>query len=134
MKRETVSLQTHSRTDFVRISEIVQNVVGKMGVQQGICTLYVPHTTAGVFINEGFDPDVVRDMENTLDKLVPWRDNYMHAEGNAAAHIKAVMVGNTQQVLIENGKLLLGRWEEIFFAEFDGSRTRQIHVSVIASA
>jgi secondary thiamine-phosphate synthase enzyme len=134
MKRETISLQTHSRTDFVRLTEMVQKVIGKMGVQNGICTLYVPHTTAGVFINEGYDPDVMRDLENELDKTIPWNDNYMHSEGNAAAHIKAVLVGNTQQIIVENGRLLLGRWEEIFFAEFDGSRTRQVHVAVIESS
>ena len=133
MKLETISLQTHARTDFIRISDIVQKVITKMGVKSGVCTLYVPHTTAGVFINEGYDPDVMRDLEHSLDRQVPWRDNYLHSEGNAAAHIKAILTGNSKQVLVENGKLLLGRWEEIFFAEFDGSRTRQIIVSVIES-
>ncbi|MDX9752763.1 MAG: secondary thiamine-phosphate synthase enzyme YjbQ [bacterium] len=131
MKRETISLQTHARTDFVRITDMVQKAVTKMGVNDGLCTLYVPHTTAGVFINEGYDPDVMRDLEHSLDRQVPWRDDYLHSEGNAAAHIKAILVGNTQQVLVEEGRLLLGRWEEIFFAEFDGSRTRQLIVSVI---
>jgi secondary thiamine-phosphate synthase enzyme len=134
MKKDTISLQTNSRTDFIRISDMVQKVITKLGVQNGVCTLYVPHTTAGVFINEGYDPDVMRDMETSLDKVIPWRDHYLHSEGNAAAHIKAVLVGNSQQLLVEGGQLLLGRWEEIFFAEFDGSRTRQIIVSVIESS
>lgn len=133
MRKETLTLQTSSRTDFVAVSRPVQRVISNLGIQEGICTLYVPHTTAAIFINEGYDPDVMRDTEMELDKVIPWRDGYAHAEGNAAAHIKAILIGNSRQVLIEQGKLLLGRWEEIFFAEFDGPRNRQLIVACMES-
>lgn len=130
IQRKTLTIQTQSRTQFVPISQQVQQCVQSMKVLEGVCTLYVPHTTAGIFINEGYDPDVMRDVEMMLDKIVPWNAGYRHAEGNAAAHIKAIMTGNNQQALVENGKLLLGRWEEIFFAEFDGPRTRTLWISI----
>jgi secondary thiamine-phosphate synthase enzyme len=131
MKKETLTLRTQARSDFLPVSQIVQSALDNMGARDGVCTLYVPHTTAGVFINEGYDPDVMRDVEAALEKTVPWRGGYAHGEGNAAAHIKAILVGNSQQVLVENGQLLLGRWEEIFFAEFDGPRSRNLIVSFI---
>lgn len=130
MKKETLTLRTQTRTDFLPITQIVQSVLDRMGVKDGVCTLYVPHTTAGVFINEGYDPDVMRDVEAALEKAVPWRAGYAHGEGNAAAHIKAILVGNSQQVLVENGQLVIGRWEEIFFAEFDGPRSRNLIAAV----
>lgn len=130
MKKDTISIRTNSRTDFVAVTQHVQSSITKMGVRDGVCTLYVPHTTAAVFINEGYDPDVMRDVENALDKIVPWSDHYAHMEGNAAAHIKSSLMGNSRQVLVENGRLLVGRWEEVFFAEFDGPRTRQLVIAV----
>ncbi|MBZ0255745.1 secondary thiamine-phosphate synthase enzyme YjbQ [bacterium] len=131
MKRKTISVQTRSRSEFAAVSQAVQKALSELGANDGVCTLYVPHTTAGVFINEGYDPDVMRDVEASLDRQIPWRAGYAHAEGNAAAHIKAILTGNSQQVLVEGGRLLLGQWEEIFFAEFDGPRTRKLIVSVI---
>ncbi|RJP23578.1 MAG: YjbQ family protein [Candidatus Omnitrophota bacterium] len=131
MKKETISISTHSRTDFISVSRGVQTIIEKWGVKEGLCTLYVPHTTAAVFINEGYDPDVMRDLETSLEHQVPWTVGYAHSEGNAAAHIKAVLIGNSRQILVENGRLLLGRWEEIFFAEFDGPRNRKLIVSFI---
>lgn len=130
MKKETVSLRTASRTHFVPITQIVQSALSAMGARDGVCTLYVPHTTAGVFINEGYDPDVMCDVETALEKAIPWRAGYAHGEGNAAAHIKAILVGNSQQVLLENGQLVIGQWEEIFFAEFDGPRSRKLIVAL----
>ncbi len=130
MKKDTISIRTNSRSDFVAVTQHVQSAITKMGVRNGVCTLYVPHTTAAVFINEGYDPDVMRDVEYALDKIVPWSDRYAHMEGNAAAHIKSSLMGNSRQVLVENGRLLVGRWEEIFFAEFDGPRTRQLIIAV----
>lgn len=131
MKRKTLSVQTHSRTQFAAVSQTVQKALSELGASDGVCTLYVPHTTAGLFINEGHDPDVMRDVEASLERQIPWRAGYAHAEGNAAAHIKAILTGNSQQVLVEGGRLLLGQWEEIFFAEFDGPRTRKLIVSFI---
>ncbi|MGI6454554.1 MAG: secondary thiamine-phosphate synthase enzyme YjbQ [bacterium] len=129
MKKETLMIRTSARTDFVKVSHQVQSALNALGVINGVCTLYVPHTTAGVFINEGYDPDVMRDVEYSLEQQIPWDNRYAHSEGNAAAHIKAILTGNSQQVLVENGKLLLGQWEEIFFAEFDGPQTRKLIVT-----
>lgn len=129
MQRQVLKINTNSRTHFVAISSEVQKTVQEMNIQDAVVTMYVPHTTAGIFINEGYDPDVMSDVEMMLDKVIPWNAGYRHMEGNAAAHIKAITTGNSQQVLVENGKLLLGRWEEIFFAEFDGPRTRSLWIS-----
>lgn len=126
MKKEILTIKTSARTEFVPLFQKAQGVLSTWGARDGICTFYVPHTTAGIFINEGCDPDVAHDIQNTLDRLVPWQGGYHHIEGNSAAHIKAALVGNSRQVLVENGRLQLGRWEEIFFAEFDGPRTRQL--------
>ncbi|MBI1387774.1 MAG: YjbQ family protein [bacterium] len=131
MKTHTLTIKTTGRTDFVAISPRVQSAIEEMGAADGVCTLYVPHTTAAVFINEGYDPDVMRDVEASLDRQVPWNAGYAHAEGNAAAHIKSILIGNSRQVLVEGGRLVLGQWEEIFFAEFDGPRTRRLIVSVV---
>lgn len=122
---------TQKRTHFVDITDQVQEILDETKIKDGICYLYVPHTTAGIFINENADPDVKWDVEQTLEKLVPWNDNYKHIEGNAAAHIKSILVGTNTFVPIENGKLLLGTWQGIFFAEFDGPRTRKIYVKII---
>ena len=132
MYKETITVKTRSRTEFVSVSNQVQSVISKWGVEDGVCTLYVPHTTAGVFINEGYDPAVMRDVEAALERAVPWTAGYAHGEGNAAAHIKSILVGNSQQILVEGGRLLLGQWEEIFFAEFDGARTRCLIVSFVS--
>lgn len=129
MQRKVLTINTNGRTHFVAISSEIQKCIQEMKIQEGVITMYVPHTTAGIFINEGYDPDVMSDVEMMLDKIVPWNAGYRHMEGNAAAHIKAITTGNSQQVMVENGKLLLGRWEEIFFAEFDGPRTRSLWIS-----
>lgn len=130
--QETLTLSTSNRTDFVPISSIIQPVIRRWGVRDGICTLYVPHTTAGVLINEGCDPDVVGDVAKQLDKVIPWEAGYAHMEGNSAAHIKAILVGNSQQLFIASGLISLGQWEEVFFAEFDGPRSRKIIVGCYA--
>jgi secondary thiamine-phosphate synthase enzyme len=101
------------------------------GVKTGICHVYVPHTTAGVFLNENADPDVMADVLATLDALVPWESHYRHAEGNAAAHIKAVMIGSSQTIPVRDGRLALGRWQGIYFVEFDGPRERHFQVTVL---
>ncbi len=126
-----IDITTQKRTHFEDITDEVQEVVDESGIKEGICYIYVPHTTAGVFINENADPDVKWDIERTLEKLVPWENNYQHLEGNAAAHIKSVLVGTNTFVPIKNGKLMLGTWQGIFLAEFDGPRTRKVLVKIL---
>ncbi|WP_457642120.1 secondary thiamine-phosphate synthase enzyme YjbQ [Persephonella sp.] len=122
---------TQKRTHFEEITDAVQEIIDESGIKEGICYIYVPHTTAGVFINENADPDVKWDIENALDKLIPWEDGYKHIEGNAAAHIKSVLTGNSLFVPIKDGKLLLGIWQGIFFAEFDGPRDRKVIIKLM---
>lgn len=126
-----LDVKTSRRTQLVDVTATVQRVVAESGVVTGICHLYVPHTTAGVTINENADPDVPRDIEATLDKLVPKDAGYKHFEGNADSHIKSTLVGVSQSVEIEDGRLALGRWQAIFFCEFDGPRARQLRVKIV---
>ena len=127
---ETLRVKTRRRTQLVDVTTAVERVVTKSGVASGICYVYVPHTTAGVAINEHADPDVASDLEGVFDRLVPHAGPYRHAEGNTDSHAKAVMVGTSQVILVEEGKLVLGRWQGIFFCEFDGPRERKIFVRV----
>ena len=125
-------VKTSGHTEFVEITEQVQRVVDESGVKEGACTVFVPHTTAGITINENADPDVVSDMIYALDKAVPWKDShYRHGEGNTAAHVKSSMMGHSVQVFVRGGKLQFGTWQGIFLCEFDGPRTRKVWVSVI---
>ena len=122
------SIRTSQQVEFMKLTGQIQKLLDESGIQEGICYIYIPHTTAGITINEGADPDVVRDMTMELNKIVPIEDGYRHAEGNSAAHIKASMMGSSVSVIIENGKLVLGTWQAIFFCEFDGPRTRRVLV------
>jgi len=131
-KTDTLTIRSGKRSDAIEITELVQRVVGESGVETGLCQVYVPHTTAGIFINENADPDALQDLLNTLESLVPWENGYRHAEGNAAAHIKASLVGTSQTVPVRNGRLALGRWQGIYFADFDGPRERQFQVTILA--
>lgn len=128
---QTLTVKSRQRAEVVDITERVQRVVAESQVKTGLCHVYVAHTTAGVFINENADPDVMHDLLTTLERLVPWENTYQHAEGNAAAHIKATLVGMAQTVPVEDGQLALGRWQGIYFAEFDGPRERQLQVTVL---
>ncbi|MGH9792732.1 MAG: secondary thiamine-phosphate synthase enzyme YjbQ [Candidatus Acidiferrales bacterium] len=128
----TIEVKTERRTHFVSITAEVQRVVTESRAQSGVCHLYVTHTTAGITINEGDDPDVARDIEATLDKLAPRDAGYKHYEGNADSHVKSTLVGVSQTVHIENGRLALGRWQAIFLCEFDGPRTREVRVKIVA--
>ena len=121
-----LNLESKGRTQFLDITRQIQQAVEREGVDNGMVVVFNPHTTAGVTINEGADPDVVRDMATTMDKMIPWLDNYLHAEGNSAAHIKASMFGSSVTVLIESGRLCLGTWQKIYFCEFDGPRQRKV--------
>ena len=122
------TLETRGRTDFVDLTSLVQDQVADLGLQEGVVVVFNPHTTAAVTINEGADPDVVRDMAGALDRIVPWQDGYLHAEGNAAAHIKASMFGSSVTVIVSKGKLQLGTWQKIWFCDFDGPRRRRVWV------
>jgi secondary thiamine-phosphate synthase enzyme len=127
-----LSVKTDRRTQLVDVTAQVQKAVSAAGVGSGICYLYVPHTTAGITINECADPDVARDVEGALERLVPAMGAYRHSEGNSDAHIKAMLVGANQVVPVEGGKLALGRWQGVFFCEFDGPRERKLSVKVVA--
>ena len=128
-------MTTSSRTEFVDITSRVHRLVTESGIKEGMAFIFVPHTTAAVTINENADPDVVRDMVMTLDKLAPWDDPaYHHAEGNSAAHLKASLVGSSVNVMIHGGALSLGVWQGIYFCEFDGPRTRSVRVGFLESA
>ncbi|MFQ5601801.1 MAG: secondary thiamine-phosphate synthase enzyme YjbQ [bacterium] len=127
---EEITVRTHERVAFIKITQNVKKIVNDQGIQQGVVHIYVPHTTAGVTINEGADPDVVRDMIKEFNKIVPFEDDYLHREGNSAAHIKSSLMGSSATVFIQNRQLVLGTWQDIFFCEFDGPRSRRIMVHV----
>lgn len=131
-KTDTLTIHSRQRADAIEITDRVQEVVRESGVETGLCQVYVPHTTAGVFINENADPDALQDILSTLESLVPWENAYRHAEGNAAAHIKASLVGTSQTLPVRHGRLALGRWQGIYFADFDGPRERNLQVTILA--
>ena len=128
---EHIHVKTKNRCELVDITKDIERLVGKSGVVDGICHVFVPHTTAGITINENADPDVVRDIIAELGKIVPFEDNYAHGEGNSAAHIKSSMMGCSQAVLIEEGRLALGTWQSLFFCEFDGPRNRSVWIKIL---
>ena len=124
-------VETRSQVDFVDIDSLVEGAVATQGITDGVCHVYVPHTTAGITINENADPDVKHDIVAELNKIVPFDDGYRHAEGNSAAHIKASLVGFSVSVPVESGRLLLGTWQSIYLCEFDGPRRRSVLVTVM---
>jgi secondary thiamine-phosphate synthase enzyme len=128
-----LSLRTNRHTEFLNIDARIQETITDSGVLSGICQIFIPHTTAGITINENADPDVTKDMEKILHKVVPWEDNYDHAEGNSAAHVKASMMGFSTTVLFENRSIQFGTWQSIYFCEFDGPRTRKIWVKIVGA-
>ena len=127
----SIPVQTRSRTEMLDITAHVADALKQTGVKQGVCYVFVPHTTAGVTINEDADPSVVRDIDATLSKLVPHAGDYRHSEGNSDAHIKTVLVGASETVLVEHGELQLGTWQGIYFCEFDGPRNRKVWVTAV---
>ncbi len=126
--RETITLRTSKRNEMVDITFSVQQELDNSDFEDGICTVFVPHTTAGITINEGADPDVCIDMIRKLNQLAPPNDEYRHREGNSDSHIKTSLVGNSVSVIVEKGLLILGTWQRIFLCEFDGPRSRKIYV------
>lgn len=127
----TLQIKTERREQFVDITRRVQELVAQSGVQSALCHIFVPHTTAGVTIQENADPDVVRDILVTLERLVPRTGDYRHIEGNSDSHVKAAAMGPSQLVPVEGGRLALGTWQGIYFCEFDGPRTRRAVVTLI---
>ncbi len=131
---QAFSVKSSKQTELIDITRPVQEAVQRAGVKEGLCVIFTPHTTAAVTINENADPSVPRDILMELNKIVPFEDRYQHTEGNSAAHIKSSLIGCSETLFIESGKLLLGTWQGIFFCEFDGPRNRQVYVKVIAES
>lgn len=126
-----IPVKTSSRTELVDITRRVEEVVSASNVDSGICIVFVPHTTAGITINENADPSVQKDILRELNKLVPFDDNYSHTEGNSAAHIKSSIIGASSTIIIQNNILELGTWQGIYFCEFDGPRSRKVWIKII---
>jgi secondary thiamine-phosphate synthase enzyme len=126
-----LTVKTRSRTEMVDITADVGRMLAQSGVREGLCVLYVPHTTAGVTINESADPSVRADILMILNEMVPWKADYRHLEGNSPAHVKATLVGASQTIAVENGAAVLGTWQGIFFCEFDGPRERKVHLRIL---
>ena len=127
---KSFTVKTAARSEFVDITGRVQCVVGEAGARDGVVTVFVPHTTAGITVNENADPDVVADMIAALERMVPWDGVYRHGEGNAAAHVKASMMGSSVQLPVSGGRVQLGTWQAIYLCEFDGPRTRKVEVVI----
>jgi secondary thiamine-phosphate synthase enzyme len=125
-----IDVRTSSRTEFVDITSDIRQAVRESGVDEGCCSVYVPHTTAGITLNENADPSVKEDILRTLERLIPLSGNYRHLEGNSDAHIKSSLVGSSVQVIIDRGDIVLGQWQGIFFCEFDGPRSRKAYIQV----
>ncbi|RJQ25158.1 MAG: YjbQ family protein [Peptococcaceae bacterium] len=126
-----LEVKTKEATQMFDITKQVSSIVKECGTQEGVCHLFVPHTTAGLVINENADPSVASDILMELNKIVPFNDGYRHVEGNSAAHIKSAVVGVTQTVFVTGGRLLLGTWQGIYLAEFDGPRNREVLIKII---
>ncbi len=128
---KTISVKTNSQTEMIDITSEVQSALQAESFSDGICMLYVPHTTAAVTINESADPSVRRDILMVLNQMVPWKADYRHMEGNSPAHVKTSLIGSSEFVSVESGRMVLGTWQGIFFCEFDGPRTRKMHIKLI---
>ena len=131
MKPTTLSVKTDSHTQMKDITAQVQDAVRQSSIKDGLCVVFTPHTTAAVTINENADPDVVGDLNMELGKIIPWEDGYHHIEGNSAAHLKSSLVGASEHIIIEDGRLLLGTWQGIYFCEYDGPRSRKVIVKIM---
>jgi secondary thiamine-phosphate synthase enzyme len=133
-KIEKLRVRTDRRTQLLDVTNEIQSIVAKSGVRHGVCYVYIPHTTAGVMINEHADPDVASDVEGIMDRLVPHRGPYRHAEGNSDSHAKTILTGTSQVIFVEDGRLVLGRWQGVFFCEYDGPRERSMQIKVVPDA
>ena len=126
-----LTVKTKAKTEFIDITSEVQGIVKSAHITEGLCMVFVPHTTAAITINESADPSVKADILSILNKIIPWEAGYRHLEGNSPAHIKSTLVGASELIAVENHRLLLGTWQGIFFCEFDGPRTRKVHVKLL---
>lgn len=124
-------VKTSKHTQMLDITDEIRRAISESGVKDGICTVFVPHTTAAVTINENADPDVTRDFMTEIGRIVPWEDGYHHMEGNSAAHLKSSMIGFSENVIIEDGRPVLGTWQGIYFCEYDGPRRRKVYVKIL---
>lgn len=128
----TLNIKTDNQTQLIDITSQIRKIVRESGVKDGICIVFIPHTTAAVTINENADKDVQIDILKEINKVIPFNDGYRHMEGNSAAHIKASLFGFSDQIIIQNGDLLLGTWQGVYFCEFDGPRNRKAYVKIMA--
>jgi secondary thiamine-phosphate synthase enzyme len=128
---KTLTVKTRSKTELIDITREIDKAIRSEGVVDGVCFLFVPHTTAGVTINESADPSVKSDILMVLNKIIPWKEAYQHLEGNSPAHVKASIIGPSEMIVVEGGQLKLGTWQGVFFCEFDGPRSRKIHVRLL---
>jgi secondary thiamine-phosphate synthase enzyme len=124
-------VKTNSQTEMIDVTALVQDQVTESGISDGLCVVFVPHTTAAVTINESADPAVKHDILMVLNKIVPWKEAYRHMEGNSPAHLKTSIIGSSETIVVEKGRLVLGTWQGIFFCEFDGPRTRKLDIRLI---
>ena len=130
-RSHTLHVATHARVEFTDITKLVQKAVTDSAVESGICFLFLPHTTAAILINENEDPALRKDLDNFLKTIIPRDGNYHHNDGNCDAHLKAAVIGNSKSLLVEGGKLVLGRWQGVFLCDFDGPRRRELRVKVV---
>lgn len=130
MKR-TLTVKTGSKTEFIDITRDIEEAIRSEGVDDGVCAVFVPHTTAAITINESADPSVKSDILMILNKIVPWKEGYGHLEGNSPAHIKSSIIGASEVIAVEGSRLKLGTWQGVFFCEFDGPRTRKVHILLL---
>lgn len=128
---KTITVKTHSQTELLDITSEIQSVLKAEKFSNGVCMLYVPHTTAGITINESADPSVRRDLLMVLNQMVPWKADYHHMEGNSPAHVKTSLMGASELIAVEKGKMVLGTWQGIFYCEFDGPRTRKLQIKLM---
>ncbi|MEI6125580.1 MAG: secondary thiamine-phosphate synthase enzyme YjbQ [Pseudomonadota bacterium] len=128
---EEFTITTRKQVELLDVTSRIQSAVNASGVQRGVCTVFIPHTTAGVTINENADPAVLHDVAAEINKVIPFKDGYEHSEGNSAAHIKSSLFGCSCSIIVESGSLRLGTWQSIFFCEFDGPRTRKVWVQIV---
>ena len=131
-KTMQLTVKTSSQTEMLDITASIQDAVRKSGLEEGLCFVFVPHTTAAVTINESADPSVKSDMLKVINQVIPWEAGYRHMEGNSPAHIKSTLVGASELIAVEKGRLVLGTWQGVFFCEFDGPRTRNVQVTILS--
>lgn len=129
----TLAVQSHHQVEMIDITRAASQAIRDCGTTDGVAVIYTPHTTAAITINENADPDVSRDIVMAINKMVPMQDGYRHLEGNSAAHIKSSLFGASEMLIIENGDLILGTWQGLYFCEFDGPRQRKVHIKVIGT-